>query len=57
MFKQYQKLLQMAHQMVFDGANNLDPAVRSILRKADKIYRRLTEEERIMADWADWEHC
>ncbi len=57
MFKQYQKLLQMAHQMVYDGANNLDPAVRSILRKADKIYRRLTEEERIMADWADWEHC
>jgi len=57
MFKQYQKLLQMAHQMVYNGANNLDPAVRSILRKANKIYWRLTEEERTMADWADWEHC
>lgn len=57
MFKQYQRLLQMAHQMVYDGANNLDPVVRSIIRKADKIYWRLTEEERTMADWADWEYC
>lgn len=57
MFKQYQKLIQTADKMVGEGRNALDPTVRSILRKADKVYRQLTEEERTMADWADWEYC
>ena len=56
MFKQYQRLLQIAEQMVYDGANNLDPVVRSIQRKAVKIYWKLTDEERTMADWVEWEY-
>lgn len=57
MFKQYQKLMEMAAKMTGCGRNDLDPVVRSILRKASKVYRKLTEEERTMADWADWEYC
>lgn len=57
MFKQYQKLMQAAYKMTGEGRNALDPTVRSIFRKAEKIYRKLTEEEQTMADWADWEHC
>lgn len=56
MFKQYQKLMQMAYEMTGNGRNALDPVIRSILRKADKVYKNLTEEERTMADWADWEY-
>ena len=57
MFKQYQKLLRMAAKMTGDGRSDLDPVVRSVLRKASKVYRKLTEEEQTMADWADWECC
>ena len=57
MFKQYQKLMEMAAKMTGCGRNDLDPVVRSILRKASKVYRKLTEEEQTMADWADWEYC
>ena len=57
MFKQYQKLMRMAYKMTGEGRNALDPTVRSIFRKAAKIYKNLTEEEQAMADWADWEYC
>lgn len=57
MLKQYMKLMQAASKMTNEGKNGLDPTVRSILRKAAKIYSKLTEDEQIMVDWADWEYC
>ena len=54
MLRKYMELLDRVDRMVASGMNSLDPMIRSMLRQADKIYRKLTDEERSVADYGEY---
>lgn len=53
MRNEYRKLMDIMDEMVMSGCNALDPVVRSIGRKASKLYKRLSDEEKRLEDYED----
>lgn len=51
MLNTYLKLVDFADQMVGTGTNALDPVVRSIYRKMEKLYKQMSKEDQQMADF------
>lgn len=53
MLNRYIRLQRIADRMIEEGNNALNPVIRSIYRKLEKIYRVLTPEERNIVDYAN----
>ena len=48
--KRYCELSQKMDEMVYNGMNDLNPIIRSIGRKLERIYREANAEEKRMID-------
>lgn len=48
----YVEMVQLGRKLVKDGLNDLDPIVRSVFRKASTFWKKMTIEDKGLADLA-----